>query len=249
MTRALSLPADVPFPDRRLHLRRRSVGHLDREGELWATFLVTFQDEASREWRGYFAFRAVSEDRSFEREAQTGPLFIEASEAEITKKAKELGKPLLNGLLESALHMKAREDADSPFLRRWFQEVLVDNASRLSEEGQRLPDHFETPAHAASHTLEQLRSWYASYRLDQVCHFIALVKPEDFEFAVHRIFHESDGIDFAASDKLQLAMLVVDFIEARLPLPPFEVWVRDFLAARETYEIYSHALHREGILP
>ncbi len=248
MTRPLTLPADVPFPERRLRLRRRSAGEVIRQGEAWAAYLVTYQEAETGEWRGYFAFRPPDETRPFDREASTGPMFVETSEDAIVARAREIGRPLLGGLLDSALHMRARHDIDSPFLRRWFEEVLVDNASRLNEEGGQLPEAFESPAEAANHTLEQLRSWYASYRLDQVCHFIQLVKPEDFEFAVHRIFRDSAGIDFAASDRMQLAMLVVEFIESRLPLPPFEVWVRDFLAARETYEVYAHLLHREGEL-
>ena len=43
-------------------------------------------------------------------------------------------------------------------------------------------------------------------------------------------------------------MLVVQEIEQRLPLPPFEVWVADYLKHRETYRLYAHALHREGVL-
>lgn len=248
MTQPLTVPASVPFPDRRLHLRRRSVGQLVRDGDKWSVFLVSYQDQQSGEWRGHFTFRPV-DGHADNREASTGPMFIEASEAEIAHKARELGRPLLGGLLDSALHMRAKEDADSPFLRRWFQEVLVENSRDLNEKGAHCPEQFNDSAEAASHTLEQLRSYYASYRLDQVCHFIQLVQPEDFDIAVHEILEASNGIDFAASDKLQLAMLVVDFIETRLPLPPFEVWVRDFLATRETYEIYTHQLHRERILP
>ena len=224
------------------------MGQLDREGESWSVFLVSYQDQESGEWRGHYTFRPVN-GHAENREASTGPMFIEESEAEIAYKARELGRPLLGGLLDSALHMRARVDADSPFLRRWFHDVLVENSRDLNEKGAHIPDEFTDSAAAASHTLEQLRSYYASYRLDQVCHFIQLVEPEDFDIAVHEILESSNGIDFAASDKLQLAMLVVDFIERRLPLPPFEVWVRDFLATRETYEVYTHQLHREGILP
>ena len=89
---------------------------------------------------------------------------------------------------------------------------------------------------------------YASYRLDQVAHLIALVRSEDFERAVERIV-ELETIDFGSRDQLQLAMLVVQKIESLLPLPPFEAWVEDFLAHRDTYQLYTHTLHREGRLP
>ena len=56
-------------------------------------------------------------------------------------------------------------------------------------------------------------------------------------------------MDFGAKDRLQLGMLVIDYIEARIPMPPFEVWVEDFLAHREEYVLYTHTLHRERRLP
>jgi len=70
----------------------------------------------------------------------------------------------------------------------------------------------------------------------------------DFEEAVDRIL-DGERIDFRASDRIQFAMMVVEHIERRLPLPPFEVWARDFLATPETYRLYAHTLHREGRLP
>jgi hypothetical protein len=44
-------------------------------------------------------------------------------------------------------------------------------------------------------------------------------------------------------------MMVVEFIEKRLPLPPFEVWAEDYLAHTEEYRQYAHTLHRTGLLP
>ncbi len=87
-----------------------------------------------------------------------------------------------------------------------------------------------------------------SYRLDQVCHFIALVDPKYFEATVDSIL-EGRRVDFGAKDRLQLGMLVIEYIEARIPMPPFEVWVEDFLAHREEYVFYTHTLHRERRLP
>ena len=84
--------------------------------------------------------------------------------------------------------------------------------------------------------------------LDQVCHFITLVDPESFEAAVDSVL-EGQRVDFGAKDRLQLGMLVIEYIEARIPMPPFEVWVVDYLANREEYMTYTHTLHRERRLP
>ena len=221
--------------------RRHSVAFLEREGESWACFLVTFLGQ-DRRWYGYFSFRP--KDGGLEDdEVRTADIFREASEADIHHKARGLGRPLLSGLLASALHTREPRDEESPVLRRWFRTMLTENSRGLA--GEWSPGSAETEADV---DMGKLRSLYASYRLDQVCHFIALVQPEDFEVAVVRIL-EGKPMDFSSKDVLQFAMMVVEFIEDRLPLPPLEVWAKDFLGNQTDYALYTHTLHREGRLP
>jgi hypothetical protein len=222
-----------------LHERRRSVAFLEHEEETWACFLVTRVGESGR-WQGFFSFRP-GDGEAEEDEVRTADIFLEDSEAEIHEKARGLGRPLLGGLLASALHTSRR--SGSPRLRRQFRELLAENAREMSgdwsENGGTPPQEQE---------LDALRSLYASYRLDQVAHLICLVDPGDFEAAVDRIL-DGGSIDFRASDRIQFAMMVVEHIERLLPLPPFEVWAQDFRAHPETYRLYAHTLHREGRLP
>jgi hypothetical protein len=221
--------------------RRRSVAFLEHEDETWACFLVTHPSEAGR-WHGFFSFRP-GDGEAAEDEVRTADIFIEESEAEIHQKARGLGRPLLGGLLASALHTSRRSARRSPKLRRQFRELLAENAREISgdwsDDGRPLP---------AGEELDALRSLYASYRLDQVAHLICLVDPRDFEDAVDRIL-DGESIDFRTSDRIQFAMMVVEHIEKLLPLPPFEVWVLDFRAHPEAYRLYAHTLHREGRLP
>lgn len=222
------------------HLRRRSVGFLEQDGEAWACFLVTYHDPAFR-WHGYFSFRP--KDGEFdEDEVRTADIFLEATESEIDQKARGLGRPLLSGLLASALHTREQTLEGSPRIRRWFRKMLAENSQEL------IGDWPESQESDAEVELTQLRSLYASYRLDQVCHFIALVQPEDFEGAVDRIL-EGRAFDFGAKDLLQFSMMVVEFIEGHLPLPPFEEWAEDYLAHQNDYALYAHTLHRAGRLP
>jgi hypothetical protein len=221
--------------------RRRSVAFLESDGETWSCFLVTFPAEDGR-WNGYFSFRP-GDGEAEEDEVRTANIFIESSEAEIHEKARGLGRPLLGGLLSSALHTASRSGQMSPRLRRRFREFLAENARELSGDWD--VDKERAPL---SEEMDALRSLYASYRLDQVAHFISLVDPGDFEPAVDRIL-EGESVDFRAKDRLQFAMMVVEHIERRLPLPPFDVWAEDFLANPETYRLYAHTLHREGRLP
>ncbi|MGW8265992.1 MAG: hypothetical protein ACWGSQ_06460 [Longimicrobiales bacterium] len=219
-------------------LRRRSVGFLEYEGESWACFLVTSRDKSMR-WHGYFSFRPKDADVE-EDEVRTAEIFRERTEAEIDRKARGLGRPLLKGLLASSLHTRDQSGESSPRLRRWFRQMLAKNSQQLARGW---------PTEASEGLeLTQLRSLYASYRLDQVCHFIALVKPEDFQEAVNRIL-EGRPFDFGAKDQLQFSMMVVEFIENHLPLPPFEAWAEDFLSHRGDYALYAHTLHRAGRLP
>jgi len=223
------------------HRRRRSVAFLEREGETWACFLVTFRAPDGR-WRGYFSFRPKHGE--YEEDAvRTADIFREGSEEEIHHKARGLGRPMLSGLLASALHTTEERASDSPRLRRWFRNMLSENSLDLAGDW---PGGENGPG--PNLDLTRLRSLYASYRLDQVCHLIALIRPEDFEETVARVL-EGRSMDFSSRDVIQFAMMVVEHIEALLPLPPFETWAEDFLKNHRAYALYSHTLHREGRLP
>ena len=222
--------------------RSRSLGFLDWEEDTWSCFLVTFVGRDGQ-WHGHLAFRPPDGDGD-SGDVRTADIFIEASEAEIDHKARGLGRPLVRALLSSALHTLQRGEASqTPKTRNWLKDLLRENSKELSESAEERWDHsdgkMDTP---------ELRSLYQSYRLDQVCHFITLVDPGSFEMAVDAIL-EGMRVDFGTKDRLQLGMLVIEFIEARIPMPPFEVWLDDFLAHKEEYVLYSHTLHRERRLP
>jgi hypothetical protein len=87
---------------------------------------------------------------------------------------------------------------------------------------------------------------YDSYRADQVSHLIALIQPEAFRHVVEKLL-DGREIDFRARDRFQLAMIVVQELERMLALPPFEVWVEDYLAHRDEYDRYTTALHSGGL--
>jgi len=244
-------PADPrpPDPEARsraggvVRSRCRSFCFLEREGVRWTVFLITYL-RPDGQWRGYFAYRS-SEDGLDQDEIRTTDLFVEQTEPDVDARARGLGRPLIVALLESALDTFERRRGFSPDLQRWFRELI----------GRHVPDRSPArggirsamPADVAP-TLAQLRSTYDSYRLDQVAHLIALMDGDDFKELVE-IRLEGRRIDFQARDRFQLAMFVVQDIERRLPLPPFEVWVEDYLAHPEEYVRYAHALHREPQLP
>ena len=221
--------------------RQRSLGFLDWEGESWACFLITFRGR-DNQWHGHLSFRPRDSEGEVD-EVRTADIFIEASESEIDQKARGLGRPLIRALFSSALHTERRYETTPPKLRRWFRHLLSENSQEMVAAAG---DCLDDPSGEANKA--ELQSLYSSYRMDQVCHFIALLRPDDFESAVERIL-EGQSVDFGAKDRLQLAMMVVEYIEVRIPMPPFDVWTADFLANREEYLLYAHTLHREGRLP
>jgi hypothetical protein len=222
-------------------IRRRSVAFLDREGETWACFLVTSVGQDGR-WYGYFSFRPKDGELA-EDEVRTADIFREATEGEIDRKARGLGRPMLSGLLASALHTREQDSDVQPKLRRWFRTMLAQNSEGLAGDWL-----YNGSDPESERQIGRLKSVYASYRLDQVCHLIALVQPDDFQETVTRIL-EGKAMDFASKDVIQFAMMVVEHIESLLPLPPFDVWVEDFLTNQEAYALYTHTLHRAGRLP
>lgn len=215
-------------------LRRRSFCFLHRSGERWTAFLITYA-RSDGQWCGYVAFRSADDDAGT-IEVRTADLFLERSEAEVDQRARGLGRPLMLALLDSALATRDRREV-TPQLHRWFRQELARSASR-----GRGWDRSEPPQ------LNELRSLYDSYRLDQVAHLIALIDPDDFREMVE-ILLAGRRIDFRQSDRLQMAMSVVQDLERRLPLPPFEVWVTDYLDHPAEYRRYALELHSGADLP
>jgi hypothetical protein len=214
--------------------RCRSFCFLEREGARWTAFLVTYL-RPDGYWRGYFSFRSGTVEAT-DGEIRTADLFVEEAEAEVDVRARGLGRPLLSALLNSALATAERRRGYSPELHRWFRDLLTERSDRRTVAGTNPPG------------LAELHSLYESYRLDQVAHLIALLDPEQFRELVE-ILLDGRRIDYRERDRFQLAMNVVQDLERRLPLPPFEVWVEDYLTNPEAYRAYARALHRSDELP
>src|SRR5687768_2413462 len=82
--------------------RVRSFCFLEEASRRWTVFLVTYARDDGQ-WRGYFTFRSADVEAET-GEIRTADLFVETSEAGVDTRARALGRPLLQALLESALH-------------------------------------------------------------------------------------------------------------------------------------------------
>jgi hypothetical protein len=214
--------------------RCRSFCFLERDGARWTAFLITYLRPDGL-WRGYFTFRTANAEAGAS-ETRTADLFVEESEEDVDLRARGLGRPLLSALLSSALETAERRRGYSPELHRWFRDLLSERSGRREVADTKTPG------------LAELRSLYESYRLDQVAHLIALLEPEQFRELVD-ILLDGRRIDYRERDRFQLAMNVVQDLERRLPLPPFELWVEDYLRAPAVYRDYAHRLHHGDQLP
>lgn len=232
---ALRPPDTSPMSDGS-RLRCRSFCFLERNGERWTAFLITYRRNDGQ-WRGYFTFRSAARDEDG-AELRTADLFLENSEADVDQRARGLGRPLLHALLDSSLTSHEKRHGVPQHMHNWFRQELLRGAQRREPGWQRR----EPPS------LEELRSLYDSYRLDQVVHLVALIDPDNFREMVE-ILLSGRRIDFRHTDRFQMAMSVVQELERRLPLPPFEVWVKDYLANPDEYRRYAFQLHGGGALP
>ena len=88
----------APSPEAPAPEYRRSVGALERQGRNWACDLVVFA--RGDVWRGGFAF-VPADPAPEEGELRTATIFVEDSQAEIHAKARSMGRPLLEALLDS----------------------------------------------------------------------------------------------------------------------------------------------------
>jgi hypothetical protein len=215
--------------------RCRSFCFLEHEGERWTAFLVTHTGRDGY-WRGHFMFRSA-ETAPDDSEVRTADLFVETSEEAVDARARSLGRPLLLSLLQSAVHTQQQRRGVTHTYARWFRDLLSRSARQHAEDAVTDP----------TRSLQRMKSLYESYRTEQVSHLIALIDPDDFRALVEKVL-DGREIDFRARDRFQLAMIVVQEIEKRLPLPPFEVWVEDYLRTPSVYEEYAAALH-SGELP
>lgn len=215
--------------------RCRSFCFLEHEGERWTAFLVTYSEREGY-WRGHFMFRSAVMAPEMS-EIRTADLFVETSEDAVDARARSLGRPLLQSLLQSAVHTHQQRRGVTNSYAKWFRELLSRSAQQHADDADNDP----------TRSLQRLKSLYESYRTDQVCHLIALIDPNNFRSLVEKLL-DGREIDFRARDRFQLAMIVVQEIEKRLPLPAFEVWVEDYLRAPAVYEAYAREL-RAGALP
>src|SRR5688572_27059554 len=134
--------------------RCRSFCFLEHEGERWTAFLVTYSGQDGY-WRGHFMFRSglMAPDTG---EIRTADLFVETSEEAVDARARSLGRPLLESLLQSAVHTHQQRRGVTNSYAKWFRDLLSRSAQQHAEDAVTDP----------SRSLQRMKSLYESYRTD-----------------------------------------------------------------------------------
>jgi hypothetical protein len=159
-----------------------------------------------------------------------------------------MGRPLLRALLSSALEVEeaARQRAlGGREVRGWVREALRDRAA--DNEGPDV-DGSGIEGTGEPQSLSTPRSRYETYRIAQMAHLVALMDKEALDRLVEEVLR-GESFEFGAKDRLQFAMMVVQRLEALLPLPPLEVFLEDYARSPLEYDRYLHDLYAGGELP
>ena len=194
--------------------RLRSVGFVESDGVPWTCYLETYRVGAHR-WKGRFSFRLREGERDT-AEVRTAEIFVEPTAEAIEARVRQMGRPILLGLLDSALETREAEQRENPELQLDLSRAVCEHA-----------DHMESAS--------ALRSRYETYRLDQVAQLVSLIPADDFRQAVEDLLH-GERFEWGARDRHQFALLVVGKLEGLLPLPPFDVWVEDYKRDPAVYD-------------
>ncbi len=192
----------------------RAVGTIESGGLPWACYLETYP-VGERRWKGRFNFRLRDGDR-IKDEVRTAEIFVESSAEAIENRVQHMGRPLLAGLLDSALETKRLQIRKAPALQMQLSRALCVHADDVQ-------------------SASALRSRYETYRLDQVAHLIGLIHPDDFREAVENLL-DGQRFEWGAKDQLQFALSVMKKLESLLPLPPLEIWAQDYRANPDAHE-------------
>lgn len=208
------------------------MSSVERRSERWTVFLVTYPADRGG-WRGYLSFRPGGGTGL--DEVRTADLWIEESEDGAEARAGALTPALVASLLESAIQVDLRRRGPATDLRLGLRQLLVRHAASL------LPGRVPSASELAD---PDLRSLYASYRIDQVARFLSLLPESRVRELVERT--ENPRLDLASPAALELAMRVVGELEGLLPLPPYDSWVEDFRRHREEHHRYAAEVRREA---
>jgi hypothetical protein len=93
--------------------------------------------------------------------------------------------------------------------------------------------------------LQVLRAKYHDYCSAQVADLLVYMSPDEIYVLAHRAYREGGGEgDISYSEMVRVA---TDWLARRIALPPFEVWLDDYLEHPEKYDEYFTGLWESDV--
>jgi len=83
---------------------------------------------------------------------------------------------------------------------------------------------------------EVLRAKYLDYCSAQVADLLLFLSPDEIYLLAQRAAHESG--DPGEVSYMRMVQVATGWLSEKISLPPFEIWVQDYLAHPDRYEEY-----------
>jgi hypothetical protein len=88
-----------------------------------------------------------------------------------------------------------------------------------------------------------LRDKYLDYCSAQLADLLLYLSPDEIYLLAHRAANESDDPGIVSYDRM--VRLATRWLQKKVALPPFDVWVEDYRAHPDVYEEYLMGLWEE----
>lgn len=87
---------------------------------------------------------------------------------------------------------------------------------------------------------EVLRAKYLDYCSAQVADLLLFLSPDDIYLVAQKAARERG--EHGELSYMRMVQVATDYLSARITLPPFEIWVDDYLSHPDRYEEYFMGL-------
>jgi hypothetical protein len=98
----------------------------------------------------------------------------------------------------------------------------------------------EVPDPAEARSAEVLRAKYLDYCSAQVADLLLFLSPDDIFVVAQRAARERG--DPGELSYMRMVQIATEWLSRKITLPPFEIWVADYLAHPDRYEDYFMGL-------
>lgn len=104
-----------------------------------------------------------------------------------------------------------------------------------------------TPEKGAPEDPDVLRAKYLDYCSAQVADLLLFLSPDEIYLLAQRA--AAENADVGEVSYMRTVQVATEWLSRKVMLPPFDVWVKDYVAHPDRYEEYFMGLWESEILP